>query len=65
MSRAIRCSAPVWTSPGRIDELFDLLATAEAHGLDSEDYYLSSLTALRQRVLRSDEPALAMMARPT
>lgn len=55
---AARNYAPVWTNPRRIDELLDLLATAESHGLDSSDYYLPQLKALRQRALRSDEPAL-------
>lgn len=55
---AARNYAPVWTEPGRIDELLSLLATAEAHGLDSEDYYLSPLKAMRQRVSQSDDAAL-------
>ena len=56
---AARNYSPVWTQPGRIDELLTLLATAETHGLDSEDYYLSALKALRQRVDRSDDAGLA------
>ena len=56
---AARNYAPVWTRPARIDELLSLLATAEAHGLDSEDYYLSQLKALRQRVSQSDDAGLA------
>lgn len=56
---AARRYAPVWTAGRRVDELLDLLATAESHGLDSGDYYLAELQALRQRVARSDEPALA------
>ncbi len=51
--------APVWTRPGRVDELLVLLASAESHGLASEDYYLSPLKALRQRVASSDDAALA------
>lgn len=38
---------PLWTSEARIDELLDLLATAPAHGLETEDYYLEELQALR------------------
>lgn len=56
---AARHHAPVWTRPTRIDELLQLLATAESHGLDSEDYYLSRLKELRQRAQRTDDPALA------
>ncbi len=56
---AARNYAPVWTEPGRIDELLALLATAETHGLDSEDYYLSALKAIRQRVDRTDDAGLA------
>ncbi len=56
---AARNYVPVWTQPGRIDELLTLLATAETHGLDSEDYYLSALKAIRQRVDRSDDAGLA------
>ncbi len=56
---AARNYAPVWTRPDRIDELLNLLATAEAHGLDSEDYYLSPLKALRQRVGERDDAGLA------
>ena len=51
--------APVWTGPDRVDELLNLLATAESHGLSSEDYYLTPLKALRQRVAHSDDPRLA------
>ena len=56
---AARNYAPVWTEPGRIDELLALLATSETHGLDSEDYYLSALKAIRQRVDRTDDAGLA------
>jgi len=54
-----RTYAPVWTRSGRVDELLTLLASAESHGLSSEDYYLSPLKALRQRVVSSDDAALA------
>jgi murein L,D-transpeptidase YcbB/YkuD len=56
---AARDHAPVWTKRRRVDELLDLLATAESHGLDSEDYYLPQLKALRLRGQRSEDPALA------
>ncbi|MEO7387730.1 MAG: L,D-transpeptidase family protein [Gammaproteobacteria bacterium] len=55
---AARGYAPVWTRPARVDELLELLATAESHGLSSEDYYLSPLKALRSRVQRSEDPVL-------
>ncbi len=56
---AARQFAPVWTRPARIAEVLDLLSTAETHGLDSRDYYLPQLKALRERTLRSNDPALA------
>ena len=56
---AARNDAPVWTRPARVDELLNLLATAESHGLSSDDYYLSPLKALRQRVASSDDAGLA------
>jgi len=56
---ATRNYAPVWTRPGRVDELLNLLATAESHGLDSEDYYLTPLKALRERVAHSEDAGLA------
>ena len=56
---AMRDHAPVWTSAKRVDELLALLATAPSHGLDSEDYYLTPLTALASRVRGSSDPALA------
>lgn len=56
---AARSYVPVWTQPARINELLKLLATAEAHGLDSKDYYLPQIRVLGQRTLRSDDPALA------
>jgi L,D-transpeptidase YcbB len=56
---AARDHAPVWTQPRRVDELLDLLATAESHGLDSADYYLPQLKLLRARSQRADDPALA------
>lgn len=56
---AARNDAPVWTQSVRIDELLNLLATAESHGLNSEDYYLTPLKALRQRVAHSEDAGLA------
>jgi murein L,D-transpeptidase YcbB/YkuD len=56
---AARDHAPVWTRPERVDELLELLATAESHGLNSEDYYLPELQALRERSQQGDDPALA------
>jgi len=56
---AARGYAPVWTSAGRVAELLELLATAESHGLDSEDYNLTALKELRRRVRGSNDPALA------
>lgn len=56
---AARDYRPVWTREARVDELLALLATAEAHGLDREDYYYTALAALRDRVRRGSDPALA------
>jgi len=56
---AAREHAPVWTRPERVDELLELLATAESHGLDSQDYYLPQLKALRLRNQQGDDPLLA------
>ena len=56
---AARAYVPVWTQPGRMEELLNLLGTAEAHGLEASDYYLPQLKALRQRALRSDDATLA------
>ena len=56
---AARGYAPVWTSDARIDELFDLLATAESHGLDPADYYLPQLRELREQYQLDNDPALA------
>jgi murein L,D-transpeptidase YcbB/YkuD len=56
---AARNFAPVWVRAGRVDQLLELLATAESHGLDSRDYYLPQLIALRERARRSNDPALA------
>lgn len=56
---AARSYSPVWTQAQRVDELLALLATAEAHGLNSSDYYLPQLEALRDRSRRSNDPALA------
>jgi len=55
---ASRDYVPVWTSEARIDELFELLATAETHGLDSSDYYLPQLRKLRVQNRSGDDPAL-------
>jgi murein L,D-transpeptidase YcbB/YkuD len=56
---AARDHAPVWTRRARVDELLELLATAESHGLNSEDYYLPQLKALRLRNQQGDDPVLA------
>ena len=50
---------PVWTGEARIDELFELLATADRHGLDPRDYYLPQLRQLRKENRSGDDPALA------
>lgn len=42
-----RNHAPAWTDPGRVDELFELLAAAPDHGLDPADYNLEPLRQLR------------------
>jgi murein L,D-transpeptidase YcbB/YkuD len=55
---ASRNHEPVWTSEARIGELFQLLATADRHGLDPGDYYLPQLRALRQQYQLDHDPAL-------
>ena len=55
---ASRNYEPVWTSEARIDELLELLATADSHGLDSGDYYLLQLRKLREQNRSGDDPAL-------
>ena len=55
---ASRNYVPVWTSEARIDELFELLATADSHGLDPGDYYLPQLRKLREQNRSGDDPAL-------
>lgn len=56
---AARNYVPVWTGEARIDELFELLATADRHGLDPRDYYLPQLRQLRKQNRSGDDPALA------
>jgi len=56
---AARNYVPVWTGEARIDELFELLATADRHGLDPRDYYLPQLRQLRKENRSGDDPALA------
>ncbi len=55
---AARDYTPVWTLRRRVDELLDLLATAERHGLDPRDYNLPQLIELRTRVRASDDARL-------
>ncbi len=55
---ASRNYAPVWTSEARIDELFELLATADSHGLDTRDYYLPQLRRLHEQYRSDNDPAL-------
>ena len=55
---ASRNYAPAWTSEARIDELFELLATADSHGLDTRDYYLPQLRRLQEQYRPDNDPAL-------
>jgi murein L,D-transpeptidase YcbB/YkuD len=55
---AARNHEPVWTSEARIGELFDLLATADSHGLDPDDYHLPQLRKLQGQYQLDDDPAL-------
>jgi murein L,D-transpeptidase YcbB/YkuD len=54
---AARDYQPVWTSATRVGELFDLLATAESHGLDPGDYHLPQLRKLREQYELDSDPA--------
>ncbi|MDQ1303534.1 MAG: L,D-transpeptidase YcbB [Pseudomonadota bacterium] len=54
---AARDYVPVWTSGARIGELFELLATAESHGLDPDDYHLPQLRKLREQYQLDSDPA--------
>ncbi|MDJ0927649.1 MAG: L,D-transpeptidase family protein [Gammaproteobacteria bacterium] len=44
---AARNFQPLWTRPGRLDSLIELLETAPAHGLDPEDYVVDHLQTAR------------------
>lgn len=56
---AARNYQPVWTSEARVEELFGLLATADSHGLDPDDYHLQQLRNLREQNRSGEDPALA------
>ena len=46
---AARGFLPLWTRPGRLDSLSELLKSAAAHGLDSEDYVIDHLQTARKQ----------------
>ena len=48
--------APVWTNPLAADQLIDILENIEADGLDSDDYHLAALQALRTEVASTPDP---------
>lgn len=55
---AARDYQPAWTDGARVAELFDLLATAESHGLDPGDYHLPQLRKLQAQYQLDHDPAL-------
>jgi len=46
---AARGFQPLWTRPGRLDSLAELLESAAAHGLDPEDYVIDHLQTARMQ----------------
>ena len=46
---AARGFQPLWTRPGRLDSLAELLESAAAHGLDPEDYVIDHLQTAREQ----------------
>lgn len=49
---------PVWTDPGKVDELLQAIAAMHLDGLDPQDYYLDRLTKMRAEVAARPDPAL-------
>ena len=47
---------PVWTNPQAADQLIDILENIDADGLDSQDYHLSTLQALRTELAGKSNP---------
>ena len=47
---------PAWNRPENVDALLRLLAAADAHGLDPDDYDLSTLEDLRRQIAASADP---------
>ena len=47
---------PVWTNPQAADQLIDILENIDADGLDSQDYHLSTLQALRTELAARPNP---------
>lgn len=52
----------IWTSPESVDQLFTILRSIGDDGLDPEDYHLSQLDALRQKLAASNSPDSALQA---
>jgi len=50
---------PVWSRSDSIDQLFEALETIDGDGLDAADYHYAALTALRDRVAKTSDPALS------
>ncbi len=46
---AARGFQPLWTRPGRLDSLAELLVSAAAHGLDPDDYAIDHLQSARKQ----------------
>ncbi len=47
---------PVWTNPVAAEQLIDILETIDTDGLDSQDYHLSTLRALRTELTSKPDP---------
>ena len=48
---------PAWNRPENVDALLRLLAASDTHGLDPDDYDLSTLEDLRRHPHTADEPS--------
>jgi murein L,D-transpeptidase YcbB/YkuD len=55
---AARNYQPAWPDGARVAELFELLATAESHGLEPDDYHLPQLRKLYGQYQLDHDPAL-------
>ena len=56
---AARNFRPLWTQPGRLDSLTELLESASAHGLDPADYLTGHLRTAREQAQSGSDLDLA------